>query len=75
MMAKQPARKTLFKELKADPAAQKFFEDRPELKNKVMAALRRDTENREMRKIVPDVETAKEMSRGATLFSDFDTNF
>lgn len=66
---------SLFKELKADPAAQKFFEDRPDLKNKVMAALRRDTENREIRKIVPDVETAKEMSRGATLFSDFDTKF
>jgi hypothetical protein len=55
----------LFKELKADPAAQKFFEDRPDLKNKVMAALRRDTENREIRKIVPDVETAKEMSSAA----------
>jgi len=66
---------SLYKELKADPAAQKFFEDRPELKNKVMAALRRDTENREIRKIVPDVETAKEMSKGATLFSDFDIRF
>lgn len=66
---------TLFKELKADPAAQKFFEDRPELKNKVMAALRRDTENRELRKIVPDVETAKQMHQGATLYSQFDNHF
>jgi hypothetical protein len=66
---------TLFKELKADPAAQKFFEDRPELKNKVMAALRRDTENRELRKIVPDLETAKDMAAGATLYTDFDTRF
>src|SRR5207302_7634210 len=34
----------LAKELKADPGAQKFFDDRPELKNQVFAALRRDAE-------------------------------
>lgn len=65
----------LFKELKADPAAAKFFEDRPELKNKVMAALRRDTENREIRKFIPDVETAKQVTAAASTFQQIDNRF
>jgi hypothetical protein len=62
-------------ELKKDPQAQKFFDDHPDLKRQVFAALRRDTENRELRAIVPTIAAAKEMQRGATLYTDFDNTF
>ena len=63
------------KELKADPVATKFFDDRPELKNQVFAALRRDSENREIRQYVPDLETAKMVTQAAGTFQRIDNKF
>lgn len=64
-----------FKELNSDPAAKKFFDDHPEIKNKVGAALRRDSENREIRQYVPTVEAAREISGAAATFQQVDNLF
>lgn len=65
----------LANELKNDPAAQKFFEDRPALKGQIFGALRRDKENREIRSYIPDVETAKIVTGAATAFQNIDNKF
>lgn len=57
------------------PEAKKFFDDNPEIKGKVFSALREREETREIRQIVPDVETAKAMSQGAATWSKNDNLF
>jgi hypothetical protein len=66
---------SFMKEVNADPAVEKFFNEHPELKNKVCAALRRDTENREIRQFIPDVETAKTVTKAAATFQKIDNHF
>ena len=61
--------------LKKDAAVEKFFNDHPEVKNRVFAMARRDQETRAIREIAPTVELAKEMQRGHSLFSDIDNRF
>lgn len=61
--------------LKANPEAQKALDANPELKNKVFGALRRDAENRELRQIVPDIETAKAVTGAAANYQNFDNRF
>jgi hypothetical protein len=63
------------KELTSDPAAKAFFDSKPELKNKVFAALRRDAENKELRALIPDVATAKQVRQAATTFQSIDNKF
>jgi hypothetical protein len=65
----------LASELKNDPAAEKFFNDRPDLKGKVFGALRRDAENREIRQYIPDVDTAKLVTQAASTFQNIDNRF
>lgn len=62
-------------ELKKSPDAEKFFNENPELKNSVMAALRRDSENIELRQIIPNVETARVVAQGAATYQKFDNHF
>lgn len=61
--------------LKEHPEASEALDASPELKNKVFAALRRDTENREIRQYVPDVETAKMVTQAASTFQAIDNRF
>lgn len=61
--------------IKGDAATEKFFNEHPELKQSVFAALRRDSENRALREIIPDVETAKVMSSMASTFKTIDDGF
>lgn len=61
--------------LKANPEAQKALDANPELKNKVFGALRRDEENRALREIVPDVETARAVTGAAATYQNFDNRF
>lgn len=63
------------KELGKDPAAKAFFDKNPDLKNRVFGALRRDEENRELRTIIPDVATAKVVSKTAATFQQIDNRF
>jgi len=63
------------RELATDPQVKAFFDSKPELKNKVFAALRRDTENREIRQYAPTVEIAKQMHGAASTFQRFDNSF
>lgn len=61
--------------LKEHPEASKALDSNPELKNKVFGALRRDAENRELRTLIPDVETAKAVTGAAATFQNFDNRF
>jgi len=61
--------------LKKDAGVEKFFNDHPEVKNRVFAMARRDSETRAIREIAPTVEIAQEMQRGHKLFSDIDGRF
>ena len=61
--------------LKKDAGVEKFFNDHPEVKNRVFAMARRDSETRAIREIAPTVEIAQEMQRGHALFSDIDGRF
>lgn len=63
------------KAIEADEATKKFFDDHPEIKGQVFGALRRDAENREIRQIVPDIETAKVMAQGAATWQSTDNLF
>ena len=61
--------------LKKDAGVEKFFNDHPEVKSRVFAMARRDSETRAIREIVPTVALAQEMQRGHALFSDIDGRF
>lgn len=61
--------------LKENPAVKEALDANPELKSGIFAALRRDSENRELRQIVPDVQTAKIMSQSAAVYSNLDGRF
>ncbi len=61
--------------LKKDAAVDKFFNDHPEVKNRIFGMARRDSETRAIREIAPTVEIAQEMQRGHKLFHDIDNRF
>lgn len=61
--------------LKEHPDASKALDDNPDLKGKVFSALRRDAENREIRQYIPDVETAKTVTKAAATFQQIDNRF
>ena len=58
-----------------DEGATKFFNEHTDVKNMVCAALRRDVENKEFRKIAPTIEAAREMAGQASARIDFDNRF
>jgi hypothetical protein len=61
--------------LKKDVAVEKFFNDHPEVKSRVFAMARRDSETRAIREIVPTVALAQEMQRGHSLYTAVDNHF
>lgn len=61
--------------LKKDAGVEKFFNDHPEVKSRVFAMARRDSETRAIREIVPTLAIAQEQQRGHALFSDIDGRF
>ena len=64
--------------INSKPELKAAFDDpaNSEVKNLVFAALRRDEENREFRRMgITDKETAQELIGTATRFHDFDNNF
>jgi hypothetical protein len=61
--------------LKKDAGVEKFFNQNPEVKNRIFAMARRDAETRGIRQIAPTLELAKEMQRGHALYSEIDDNF
>jgi hypothetical protein len=63
------------KAISTDPAVTKFFDANPAVKGQVFAALRRDAENREIRQIIPDVDTAKTVVGVAGTYQKFDNAF
>jgi len=63
------------KEIATDEGATKFFNEHPEVKNMVCAALRRDVETKDIRKIVPTAEAAREMATAASQHYNFDNAF
>lgn len=68
-----PAPDDFAKSLK--PEHQAFFDANPELKGQVFGALRRDAENREIRQLIPDVDTAKVYSKAAGQWQTIDNHF
>jgi hypothetical protein len=56
-------------------AAEEFFNANPDVRDMVFGALRRDTDNREIRQIIPDVATAKTAVAGASRWNKFDGGF
>lgn len=66
---------SLAKEIRNSPEVEKFFNERPEIKQAIFAAVRRDTETRELRQIIPDVETAKMVSGAAASWQTIDNHF
>jgi hypothetical protein len=63
------------KAISTDPAVTKFFDGNPAVKGQVFAALRRDAENRELRQIIPDMDTAKTVVGAAGTYQRFDNAF
>ena len=63
------------KAIATDPAVSKFFDGNPAVKGQVFAALRRDAENREIRQLIPDVDTAKVVVGAAGTYQRFDNSF
>jgi hypothetical protein len=63
------------KALKGNAEAEKFFNDNPDLKGQVFQALRLVNETREIRQLIPDVETAKEVTQAAATWQSYDTKF
>ena len=61
--------------LKKDVAVEKFFNDHPEVKSRVFAMARRDSETRAIREIVPTIALAQEMQRGHSLYTAVDNHF
>lgn len=55
--------------------AEKFFNANPDVRDLVYGALRRDTDNREIRSIVPDAATARSAVASATRWNKFDSGF
>src|SRR5208283_153292 len=65
----------LSKFLNENVSAKEALDANPELKNSLFAALRRDTENREIRQLIPDMETAKTVTSAAATFQSIDNKF
>lgn len=61
--------------LKQDAAVDKFFNDHPDVKNRVFAMARRDQETRGIREIAPTLAIAQEMQRGHGLYETIDGHF
>lgn len=60
---------------KMTPEQKAFFDAHPDLKGQVFGALRRDAENREIRQIIPDVETARTVTKAAGAWQTIDNHF
>jgi hypothetical protein len=61
--------------LKTSPELAQALDANPEMKTKIFSALRNDTENREIRRYVPDVATAKMVTGYAQTFQRLDNAF
>src|SRR5258708_1372073 len=57
------------------PEQKEFFDKNPDLKGQVFGALRRDAENREIRQYIPDLETAKTVTKAAGAWQTIDNHF